>query len=267
MIDATGLAALFSSAAVWTLLTPSRTAQRLDRLFAPTRPPATTKFTTLIEDFKERRSRPHRWRTAVIELCDGMAAELAAGRTPHEAFRNSATVLDPYISTTLLKTPRSPPEAEIPSYLDALAGTPGAEGLRLLAACWRIGSERGGTLATVLDGLAAALRDEEAQRQDVAVQLAGPRATARLLAALPLVGVAMAAALGAHPVAFLCGSLPGLACLIAGVGLNATGLWWTRHLARSAEAPTHPQRRRSTCSQSCPQPWATDHNPNPLTAP
>ncbi|MFD0684097.1 type II secretion system F family protein [Actinomadura fibrosa] len=168
-----------------------------------------------------------------------MAAELAAGRTPEEAFTAAATVLDQHVSLQLL-TSRPLPSGrppEIPDHLASLAERPGAEGLRLLAACWRIGSERGGTLATVLDGLAAALRDEEAQRQDVTVQLAGPRATARLLAALPLLGVGMAAALGAHPLSFLCGSVPGLACLAAGIGLNATGLWWTRRLAISAESP------------------------------
>jgi tight adherence protein B len=118
--------------------------------------------------------------------------------------------------------------------LEELALRPGAEGLRLVAACWRIGAERGGALATVLDGLAAALRDEEAQRQEISTQLAGPRATARLLAGLPLLGLGMATMLGADPLAFLFGTLPGLGCLAGGVGLNVVGLWWTRRLAQSA---------------------------------
>ncbi|MBE1532230.1 type II secretion system F family protein [Actinomadura algeriensis] len=166
----------------------------------------------------------------MIELCDGMAAELAAGRGPEDAFTASAAVLDPPISKELLEC----------RDLTHLANTPGAEGLRLLEACLRVGSERGGTLATVLDGLAAALRDEEAQRQDVSVQLAGPRATARLLAVLPLLGIGMAAALGAHPLSFLCGSLPGLACLITGVALDLAGVYWTTRLARAAETPRPP---------------------------
>ncbi|TDD65170.1 type II secretion system F family protein [Actinomadura rubrisoli] len=243
MISAASLAALFSSAAVWMLLTPTPAAQRVNRLLAPPAEPQAGVFLVLktrVAAFKERRSRPRRWRTSVIELCDGMAAELAAGRAPNDAFTAAAAVLDPHMSAEILSTLRPSPLGqvpEIPDRLEQLADRPGAEGLRLLAACWRVGSERGGTLATVLDGLAAALRDEEAQRQDVTVQLAGPRATARLLAALPLLGIGMAAALGAHPLTFLCGSLPGLACLTTGVGLNATGLWWTRRLARSAESP------------------------------
>jgi tight adherence protein B len=228
----TVLAALCSAAAVWALLTPAPALRRLDRLVATPPGDPLRVLKARVEALREHRTRPHRWRTSVIELCDAMAAELSAGRTPDEAFTAAAVVLDPHVSRELLHAPRPPPD-----HLDELAARPGAEGLRLLAACWRIGAERGGTLATVLDGLAGALRDEEAQRQDVAVQLAGPRATARLLALLPLLGLGMAAALGAHPIPFLCSTLPGLACLITGISLNLLGLRWTRRLAKSAESP------------------------------
>ena len=226
------LAALCLSAAVWTFLAPPRAVHRVRNVLRPREPPARP---SRLENLKDRRTRPRRWRTSVIELCDGMAAELAAGRAPEDAFTASAAVLDPPISKELL-------ECRDLTHLTQLARAPGAEGLRLLEACLRVGSERGGTLATVLDGLAAALRDEEAQRQDVSVQLAGPRATARLLAVLPLLGIGMAAALGADPLSFLCGSLPGLACLIAGVALDIAGVYWTTRLARAAETlrPTGP---------------------------
>jgi tight adherence protein B len=45
----------------------------------------------------------------------------------------------------------------------------------------------------------------------------------------------MAAALGANPLAFLFGTVPGLGCLVAGVTLNSVGLWWTHRLAKAAE--------------------------------
>jgi tight adherence protein B len=47
----------------------------------------------------------------------------------------------------------------------------------------------------------------------------------------------MAAALGADPLAFLFGTLPGLGCLAGGIGLNIVGLWWTRRLAHGAAEP------------------------------
>jgi tight adherence protein B len=193
-----------------------------------------------------------------------MASELAAGRSPDEAFRITAALLDPPISTELLGgnqlartsqgpsvDPRSPTRPAVAldasadlddagppiDRLEKLAANHGAEGLRMLAASWRIGAERGGTLATVLDGLATALRDEESQRQEVATQLAGPRATARLLAALPLLGLGMAAALGSNPLPFLFGTALGLGCLCAGLTLNLTGFLWTHRLAQAAEEP------------------------------
>jgi tight adherence protein B len=125
--------------------------------------------------------------------------------------------------------------ADIDVVLDDMAARPGAEGLRMLAACWRIGADRGGTFAAVVHGVASALRDEEAQRQEIAAQLAGPRTTAHILAGLPLVGFAMALALDADPVGFLFGTIPGFICLTLGIGLNVLGLWWTRRMAKSAE--------------------------------
>ncbi|TYB49160.1 type II secretion system F family protein [Actinomadura chibensis] len=228
----TTLVSLCAAVAVWMLLTPSPAAIRLGRLVPPRTAKPFKSAKTRVDALRARRTLPQRRRTSVIELCDAMAAELAAGRTPDEAFAAATAVLDPDVSKELLNVPHPPFE-----HLAELANRPGAEGLRLLAACWRVGAERGGALATVLDGLATALRDKEAQRQDVAVQLAAPRATARLLAALPLLGLVMAAAFGARPLSFLCGTLPGLACLVTGIALNLTGLYWTRHLAESAESP------------------------------
>jgi tight adherence protein B len=47
----------------------------------------------------------------------------------------------------------------------------------------------------------------------------------------------MAAGLGARPLAFLFGSLPGALCLLLGVGLDLAGLSWTRRIATAAESP------------------------------
>ncbi|MFI0449125.1 type II secretion system F family protein [Actinomadura sp. 6N118] len=252
MIGVAEAAALCAAAAIWILTGPPPAVHRLvlarrAQSDSPPRNSLAGAAKTWAADLRARRRQEQLWRTGVIELCDGMAAELAAGRTPEEAFTASAAVLDRRVAAELLSPDSSVittskgllgSSAEEPTTTDRLehlAARPGAGGLRLLAACWRIGAERGGTLAAVLDGLASALRDEEAQRQDVAAQLAGPRATARLLAGLPLLGLGMAAALGANPLAFLFGTIPGACCLTVGVGLDITGLWWTQRLAKAAE--------------------------------
>jgi tight adherence protein B len=173
-------------------------------------------------------------RAAVVELCDGIAAELAGGRPPGAALTGAAEGLSalPRIAS-VMDAARS--GDDVAACLERAATAPGCEGLRLLAGCWRIGIDRGGMLASVVEGLAEALRDEQTHREEVALQLAGPRATARLLAGLPVLGLLMAVALGARPFAFLFGTLPGGLCLGLGTGLDVLGLWWTRRLATAAE--------------------------------
>ncbi|RAY14843.1 type II secretion system protein [Actinomadura craniellae] len=190
-----------------------------------------------VATIRAERGRHELWRSAVIELCDGVAAELAAGRAAESALAEAAAALDERVGAVLLtEWARGRAAGEdTAAMLDRLAARPGADGLRLLAACWRIGAERGGTFGTVIEGLAGSLREEEAQRREVASQLAGPRATARLLAALPLLGLAMAGALGARPLAFLFGTIPGAICLVLGLGLDALGLHWTRRLVTAAQ--------------------------------
>lgn len=234
------LAAASAGVATWCWSLPRPAVLRLCRLHAPKRTDQSyfpIDLRQAVRSYRSRRRQLQVRRAAVIEICDGIGAELAAGRSPEAALEASVAVLDASIAAELLRAALIP-DADIPAALLRSSELPGAEGLRLLAACWRIGAERGGTFAPVLDGLASALRDEEAQREEIASQLAGPRATARLLAGLPVLGLAMAAALGADPLAFLFGSLPGLACLLLGIGLDALGLWWTAKLATAAERPS-----------------------------
>lgn len=62
--------------------------------------------------------------------------------------------------------------------------------------------------------------------------LAMPRSTVRLLSVLPAVTVVLGEMLGAGPLAFLFGSMPGLLCLSAGVLCYAVGLLWVEALMR-----------------------------------
>ncbi|HZE32992.1 MAG TPA: type II secretion system F family protein [Actinoallomurus sp.] len=171
-------------------------------------------------------------RTAVIELCDGTAAELTAGRPAGTALAQAASVLPDL--PELASIADAAPE-DVIATLTRASAVEGCDGLRLLAGCWRIGIDRGGMLASVIEGLAEALRDEQSHREEIALQLSGPRATARLLAGLPALGLGMAAALGAKPLQFLFTTMPGVLCLSLGSGLDILGLWWTSRLATAAE--------------------------------
>lgn len=90
--------------------------------------------------------------------------------------------------------------------------------------------------AAVLESLAAALElDAEVELRRRAA-LAGPSASARLLGWLPVVGLALGAAVGADPFAVLLDGGAGSALLAAGVGAASVGRAWTARLVRSASA-------------------------------
>ncbi|MYZ10840.1 hypothetical protein GT028_26280, partial [Streptomyces sp. SID2999] len=112
----------------------------------------------------------------------------------------------------------------------------GAEGLLGLAACWRVAVDQGAGLAAGLDRLDGALRAERDQRADLRAQLSGARATALLLAVLPLFGLLLGAAMGADPLRVLLHTGAGLGCLVAGAVFEGAGVWWAARIVRGAEA-------------------------------
>ncbi|MFJ8592507.1 type II secretion system F family protein [Streptomyces sp. NPDC093598] len=183
---------------------------------------------------RARRDREHRG-DAVIALCGALAGEVRAGRQPGEALlraaRDCGGLAD--AQATVLAAARF--GGDVPDALATAARQPGAEGLRGLAACWRVAVDQGAGLAAGLDRLAAALRAERDQRSDLRAQLAGARATAVMLAGLPALGLAIGTALGADPLHVLLHTGAGLGCLAAGGVLEGLGLWWVRRIVRSAE--------------------------------
>lgn len=170
-------------------------------------------------------------RAAAEDLCCALGAELRAGRPASEALRRAAADLDsfPNLAATAATG------GDIVAGLTAGAREPGAESLIRLAACWRVAEGAGAGLASAVDRVAAGLRAEEAHRRTVESELAGPRATARLLSALPAFGLVLGSGLGAHPLEVLLHTSYGGACLVLGLLLDAAGLLWTGRLAAAAE--------------------------------
>jgi tight adherence protein B len=169
---------------------------------------------------------------ALPELCRATAAELRTGAPPSLALARAAADAPPPLAAHLRRLTHDVAPAPPAEW----AALPGAEPLRALGALWSVAADAGHGLADGLDRLAASLAAEQRRRADVAAQLAGPRASAAVLAALPLCGLALAGSLGARPVPFLLGTPYGLACLVAGLALDAAGVWWVRRITRAATA-------------------------------
>jgi tight adherence protein B len=183
-----------------------------------------------------RLARARRTRDAVVEACGVLASTLQAGSPPDTALRRVAAdvpalggLLTPAVTAARLG-------GDVPGALSRAAGAPGADGLHRLAACWAVATGSGASVAPLVDRVARGLRAHVEHRRAVAAQLAGPRATARLLALLPVFGLALGSAVGADPLDVLLGSPFGLACLAVGLLLDTAGLLWVETLARRAEA-------------------------------
>jgi tight adherence protein B len=72
------------------------------------------------------------------------------------------------------------------------------------------------------------------QQQDLRTAVAAPQASALLLAALPLLALAMGSGIGADPWHVLAATPVGNLLLIVGVGLEAAGLAWSSRLVQRA---------------------------------
>ncbi|WP_380286201.1 type II secretion system F family protein [Kitasatospora purpeofusca] len=178
---------------------------------------------------------------AVVELCAGLAGELRGGAVPEQALHLVTTRIaaDP---VTLRRLGAEPVArlaagrygADVPAAFRLLAELPGGSGAAAVAACWEVASTGGSGLAAGLDGVAEALRVERAFAEEIAAELAAPRTTIAVLAALPLAGLLLGAALGARPLEVLLHTPAGLACLVAGAALEALGLAWTARIVRAA---------------------------------
>jgi tight adherence protein B len=167
----------------------------------------------------------------MAEVCDLLAAELSAGRPPDAALREAASAwpaLAPVADVSRLG-------GDVPTALREAALAPGASGLRLLAAAWTVSRRTGGSLGAATRRVAEAVRREQATRRLVAGELASARATARLMAGLPVVALLMGSGAGADPWSFLLGTPPGLGCLAGGLATGFAGIWWIEQIAREVD--------------------------------
>ncbi|MFF3938284.1 type II secretion system F family protein [Streptomyces phaeofaciens] len=183
----------------------------------------------------EARRAGERQGDAVISLCAALAGEVRAGRQPGEALQRAARDTGGLGAAQAAVLAAARFGEDVPTALAAAARQPGADGLLGLAACWRVAVDQGAGLAAGLDRLEGALRAERDQRADLRAQLAGPRATAAMLAGLPVLGLLLGAALGADPLHVLLHTGAGLGCLLVGGLLEGAGVWWVLRIVRKAE--------------------------------
>ncbi|WP_210415913.1 type II secretion system F family protein [Humibacter ginsenosidimutans] len=107
---------------------------------------------------------------------------------------------------------------------------------RGLAAALQVATEAGSPLANALRDLATALRDLGQAQRDREAAMAGPRATARMVIALPVIGILFGAGLGFDTMHVLFATPIGIALLLIGASLLLAAGAWNRALLRRSRA-------------------------------
>jgi tight adherence protein B len=180
-----------------------------------------------------RRSARRETGTRVLESCDEIAGELAAGVTPALALERASVrwpALGPVASAQRLG-------GSVPEALRTLGLRPGAADLALVAAAWQLAERSGAGLAEALRSVAEGLRQQQRTRRVVAAELSSARSTARLIAALPALTLTTGSGIGS-PIGFLLETSAGLLCLAGGLGLGLIGLSWIERIASALEQET-----------------------------
>ncbi|MGN6475221.1 MAG: type II secretion system F family protein, partial [Mycobacteriales bacterium] len=188
------------------------------------------KLRALREADRVRRARE----AAVVDATFALAGELRAGRTPSEALRAAAATAE-----ALADVLRGAAEAvaiggSAAVELDAAGRLPGAGRLRSVAAAWRVTESAGGRVALVLDRLGEAMDRDAELRREMEAAMAAPRATMALLAGLPLFGLLLGQAIGAHPIHLLLYRPIGWGLLAGAALLDGVGVLVSRRIARWA---------------------------------
>jgi tight adherence protein B len=166
-------------------------------------------------------------------LADGLgalAADLRSGRSLDAATGAAAAACaDGECGPALARALRAP-SADPSGTSDPVL----REALGRISAAVLLSGRTGCSLAAVAGAVEDDLRARHRHRLELRAGTAAPRASAALLAGLPLLGLAMGNGVGADPWGVLTGTGVGQVLLVTGVALEAAGLAWSRQLVARA---------------------------------
>ena len=126
----------------------------------------------------------------------------------------------------------APPIDALPDLAGSGAG-PGRRVLTLARAAWRLAEQTGAPLAELIERIEADARAMDRAVSSAAAQAAGARATAWLLAGLPVGGIALGYGIGVDALDVLLHTPIGAGCAIAAAALQLAGLAWAERLSGS----------------------------------
>lgn len=184
---------------------------------------------------ESRRRRRHRIRQRRVDgrnlasALEILVGELRVGAHPAHALAVSAAESDGAVSATLgVVGARAQLGGDVADGLDAAADSSAVPTYwTRLAVYWQLAVEHGLAISTLISAAQRDIVERERFTARVDAALAGARATATVLAGLPVLGVLLGQLLGARPLDFLFGGGAGGWLLLVGVVLVCAGIAWS----------------------------------------
>jgi tight adherence protein B len=160
---------------------------------------------------------------------DVLVGELRVGSHPVRAFRVAADETVGAVAVSLRAVAaRARLGADVTAGLRAAARSSGLPAhWDRLAVCWQLAGDHGLAIATLMRAAQRDIAERQRFSARVSSGMAGARATAAILAGLPVLGVLLGQLIGARPLSFLLSGHAGGWFLVVGSMLACGGLLWS----------------------------------------
>ena len=186
---------------------------------------------------RRRRSRLGMSESRELETAiDVLVGELRVGAHPAQAFAVAADeTAGPVADSCRAVAARARLGADVTAGLRGVAETSAlpAQWARL-AVCWQLAAEHGLAMSTLMRAAQRDIVERQRFSGQVSSAMAGARATAAILAGLPVLSVVLGQLIGADPAAFLLAGHVGGWLLVVGVTLVCGGLLWSDRITDRA---------------------------------
>ncbi|MPZ82055.1 MAG: secretion system protein [Actinophytocola sp.] len=178
------------------------------------------------------RGQLHRSLSAIDGLTEALrslVAGLRAGAHPAEAAEAAAADAQPHAAAPMRAIAAAARlDGDVQRALDGTQTLAGV--LARVSRAWALAQRHGLPLADVLDAVGRDLDQRVRFARQVLARMAGPRTSATTLALLPVLGIGLGEAMGAHPLRVLTGPGLGQVLLVIGIALLCAGVAWCGRL-------------------------------------
>lgn len=166
---------------------------------------------------------------ALESALDVLVGELRVGAHPVRAFAIAAEETDGPVSAAMRTVAaRARLGADVAAGLRVAARSSALPAYwERLAVCWQLAHDHGLAIATLMRAAQRDIAERQRFSAKMVSGMAGARATAAILAGLPLLGALLGQLIGAQPLRFLLSGHAGGWLLVVGLALACSGLLWS----------------------------------------